>query len=240
MACFRTVLLPSLSLIAALLVPAAHAAKKAPPALAATAYPAHDTHDKDKVTIAVEPFDTRAKGDFFRLDYYGHSLLPVRLVVENDSDAPLDLNQVRIQFVASDGTKLPAATPEELNRRLFRFTDIKQKRIPGTPITWKPTPVDKKILDDDKDFGFSQTVVPAHSSASGFLFYDIKELDDPPMQGAELYVKMVHTQKDGKDSELFAFSVPFDKYLASEKTKRDAEKAVSDAKTVLNNSPVKP
>ena len=211
--------------------PCALAAKKeAPPALAATAYPAHDTHEKEHVTIAAEPLDTRAKGEFFRNDYAGHSILPVRLVIQNDSDAPLDLNQARIQFIAADGTKLPAATPDELNRRLFRFTDIKQKRIPGTPITYKPTPVDKKILDDDKDFSFAQTVVPPHSNASGFLFYDIKEVDDPPLKGAELYVKMIHTKEGSKDNELFAFSVPFDKFLAVEQAKKDAAKSAASAK----------
>ena len=211
--------------------PSAFAAKKvAPPALAASAYPAHDTHEKEHVTIGVEPFDTRAKGEFFRNDYAGHSILPVRLVIQNDSDSPLDLNQARMQFIAADGTKLPAATPEELNRRLFRFTDIKQKRIPGTPITYRPTPVDKKILDDDKDFSFSQTTIPPHTSASGFLFYDIKEVDDPPLKGAELYVKMIHAKDGSKDTELFGFSVPFDKFLAAEKSKKDADKAASSAK----------
>ena len=171
---------PPLALLAACGTPFAFAAKKeAPPALAASAYPAHETHDKEHVTIGAEPFETRAKGEFFRNDYAGHSILPVRLVIQNDGDTPLDLNQARMQFIAADGTKLPAATPDELNRRLFRFTDIKQRRIPGTPITYKPTPVDKKILDDDRDFSFSQTVVPPHSSASGFLFYDIKEVDEP-------------------------------------------------------------
>lgn len=208
--------------------------------LAVTAYPARDTHENEHVTIAAEPFETRAKGDFFRLDYAGHSLLPIRLVIQNDGDSPLDLNQVRIQYIASDGTKVPAATPEEINRRLFRFNDIKQRRIPGTPIPYRPAPVDKKILDDDKDFGFSQTTIPPHSSASGFLFYDIKDLDDPPMKGAELYVKMIHAKKDGKDAELFAFSVPFDKYLAANKARIDAEKAISDAKSTLDKSAVKP
>ena len=110
----------ALALLLAVATPHAFAAKKeAPPALAASAYPAHDTHEKEHVTIGVEPFDTRAKGEFFRNDYAGHSILPVRLVIQNDSDAPLDLNQARMQFIAADGTKLPAATPDELNRRLF-------------------------------------------------------------------------------------------------------------------------
>lgn len=219
-------------LVALLLVsPAAFAAaKKAPPALAAAAYPAHETHEKEHVTIAADPLDGRGQGDFFRLDYLGHSVLPVRLVIANDGDAPLDLNQARIQFIAADGTKLPAATPDELNRRLFRFKDIKEKHIPGTPIAYRPTPVDKKILEDDKDFGFSQTVIPPHTTASGFLFYDIKDLDDPPLRGAELYVKMIHTKTDAKDVELFGFSVPFDKYLAIADAKKNAERAAARAK----------
>lgn len=208
-----------------------HAAKReAPPVLAASAYPAKDAHEKEHVTLAAEPFDNRAKGEFFRNDYAGHSILPVRIVIQNDSDAPLDLNQARMQFIAADGTKLPAATPDELNRRLFRFKDIKEKRVPGTPITYRPTPVDKKILDDDKDFSFSQTVVPPHSAASGFLFYDIKEVDDPPLRGAELYVKMIHAKADGKDSELFGFSVPFDKYLAVADAAREKERAAARAR----------
>jgi hypothetical protein len=239
--CHRLIDMRSSHLIAALALltalPAV-AAKKAPPALAATAYASHETHEKEKVTIGVEPFDTRGKGDFFRLDYAGHSIVPIRMVIQNDSDAPLDLNQVRIQFIASDGTKLPAATPEELNRRLFRFNDIKQKRVPGTPITYHSTPVDKKILDDDKDFSFSQTIIPAHTSANGFLFYDIKDLDDPPLRGAELYVKMIHTKLKDKDEELFAFSVSFDRYLSEAKAKKDADKASADAKDTLNQ--VKP
>lgn len=198
-------------------VPVRAAVKKAPPAPEITAVPARDTHVKEKVTIAAEPFETRSKAEFFRLDYPGHSLLPVRLLIRNDGDMPLDLNEVRIQFISADGTKLPAATPDEMNRRLFRFKDIQPKHVPGTPITYHSQPVDKKILDDDKDFSFNQTTVAPHSTAMGFLFYDVKEIDDPLLKHAEIYVKQVHAG-DAKHTELFAFTVPFDKYLATQKT----------------------
>jgi len=206
------------------------AKKQPPPALAASAYLSRDTHANDKVTVAADPFDTRQKANFFRLDYNGHSIVPIRVIIANDSDTTLDLNQVRIQLIASDGTKIPAATPEELNRRMFRFNDIKQRRIPGTTITYRPTPVNKKITDDDQDFSFSQTSIPPHTSANGFLFYDVRDLDDPALKGAELYVKMMHAKQGDKDTELFAFSVPFDAYLASEKEKRDAARAAAATK----------
>lgn len=225
---FSLRLAPAVAALSLLAAGPCLAAKKAPPAPEPTAVPVRDTHDKEKVTMAAEPFETRAKADFFRLDYPGHSLLPVRLIIRNDSDSSLDLSDVRIQFIAADGTKLPAATPDEMNRRLFRFKDLQPKHIPGTPITYHSTPVDKKILDDDRDFGFAQTTVSPHSTASGFLIYDVKEVDEPLLRGAELYVKQVHAV-DTKHSELFAFSLPFDKYLAAQKATRDAEKA-ADAK----------
>ena len=195
------------------------AARKAPPAPEIMAVPARDTHEKEKITVAVEPFETRAKADFFRLDYPGHSLLPVRLLVKNDSDTAIDLSDVRIQFVAADGTKLPAATPDEINRRLFRFKDLQAKHVPGTPITYHSTPVDKKILDDDKDFSWTQTTVGPHSTATGFLFYDVKEVDDPPLRHAEIYLKQAHLA-DATHTELFAFTVPMDKYLETQKAEK--------------------
>ena len=226
------------ALLAALALAAlpASAAKKliAPPAADASTYPARETHEKEHVTIAAEPFETRAKAEFFRLDYPGHSILPVRVMIKNDGDQALDLNEVRIQFVAGDGTKLPAATPDEINRRLFRFKDLQPKHIPGTPVTYHSTPVDKKIQQDDTDFSFSQTTVPAHSTATGFLFYDVKDVDDPPLRHAELYVKRVHVN-DAKRTELFGFTVPFDPYLAAKKA-ADAAAAESAAKTAAKTA----
>ena len=215
--------------------------RKAPPVPDVNSLAARDAHPKEQVTVAVEPFETRSKADFFRLDYPGHSLLPVRVVIRNDSEHALDLNDVRIQFIAADGTKLPAATPDEINRRLFRFKDIQPKHIPGTPITYHSTPVDKKILDDDKDFGFSQTTVAPHTTASGFLFYDIKDVDDPPLRHAELYVKQMHSS-DGKRTELFAFTLPFDKYLNAEKpaTKDDKAAGKDDSRPATDSGSDKP
>ena len=218
----RPALLLGVSLSILLIAPSLVAAsRKAPPAPDASTVAARDTHDKDKVTVAAEPFDTRSKGDFFRNDYVGHSIMPIRLFVKNDSDSPLDLSDVRIQFIAEDGAKLPAATPDELNRRLFRFKDIQPRHIPGTPITYHSTPVDKKIQDDDKDFSFTETTVPPHTTATGFLFYDTRDLDDPVLRHAEIYVKEAHFA-DAKHTELFAFTVPLDKYLAAEKASKDA------------------
>ena len=170
---------------------AAHAAdhKSAPPAKPAAEYPANDTHPDEHVTIAADPCDDPKLCSFFRLPYIQHGLLPIRVVISNDSDRALSLDDARMQFISANNDKIPAATEDDINRRIFT------------------------LHSDDNDFGFQGTVVNAHSTLAGYLFYDIQDLDEPALKHAELYVKMVHTL-DGKQ-ELFAFTIPLDKWLAA-------------------------
>jgi hypothetical protein len=192
----------------------AHAAdKKAPPAKPAAEYAANDTHPDEHVTIAAEPCDDPKQCPFFRLAYIQHGLLPIRVVITNDSDRALSLEDARIQFISANNDKIPAATEDDINRRLFDFRSTQPIHIPLDPFPIKRTPVDKKVTQDDDDFGFKSSRVQPHSTLAGYLFYDIKDLDDPALKHAELYVKMIHTL-DGTD-ELFAFTIPFDKWLAA-------------------------
>jgi hypothetical protein len=193
---------------------AVHAAdKKAPPAKPASEYPANDTHPTEHVTVAADPCDDPKQCPFFRLPYIQHGLLPIRVIFTNDSDRPITLEDARMQFISANDDKIPAATEDDINRRIFTIHSAQPMHIPLDPFPIHRTPVDKKITEDDDDFGFKSTTVSPHSSLDGYLFYDIKDLDDPALKHAELYVKMVRTL-DGKQ-ELFAFTIPFDKWLAA-------------------------
>jgi hypothetical protein len=186
--------------------------KNPPPAKPAAQYAAVDAHANEHVTIAAEPCDDPKLCPFFRLPYIQHGLLPIRVVITTDSDRALSLEDARMQFISANNDKIPAATEDDINRRLFTIKSAEGTKIPLIPITIHH-PVDKKITQDDNDFGFRSTVVEPHSTLAGYLFYDIKGLDEPALAHAELYVKMVHTL-DGKQ-QLFAFSIPFDKWLAA-------------------------
>jgi len=192
-----------------------HAAehRNAPPVKPASEYPASDTHPNEHLTVAADPCDDPHQCSFFRLPYIQHGLLPIRVIFTNDSDRALSLDDVRIQFISAANDTIPAATEDDINRRIFTLHSAQPIHIPLDPFPIKRTPVDKKISEDDNDFGFQGTVVNAHSTLAGYLFYDIKGLDDPALRHAELYIKEVHTL-DGKQ-ELFAFSIPFDKWLAA-------------------------
>ncbi len=209
--------------------------RKAPPVKPAGQYDAFDAHETEQVTIAADPCDDPADCKFFRLPYVQHGLLPVHVIITNDSDRALSLDDARLQFISANNDVIPAATPEDINRRLFNIKNTKSSKIPmPAPIPAIPihhAPVDKKITQDDDDFGFQGTIVNAHSTLAGYLFYDVKPLDDPALKGAQFYVKKVHSQDMKK--ELFAFSIPFDKWLKAQDArdkKTQSEQPVTPAK----------
>ena len=211
--------LRKLALLAFVVPMAASAGDKprpAPPVKPAAQYVVNESHPNEKVTVAADPCDDEDQCKFFRLPYVSHGFLPVRVIVSNDRDQPLDLAEVRIQFFPAAGGKEAAATDDDLNRRLFHGKDAAGTKLPIIPITIHHQPVDQKILNDDTDFGFTSTTVPPHTTRAGYVFYDTRGLDDPVMKGAELYVKQIHTTDDkGARLELFAFTLDFDKWLAA-------------------------
>jgi hypothetical protein len=187
---------------------------EAPPVKPANQYAAFDTHSNEHVTIAADPCNDPAQCSFFRLPYVQHGFIPVRVVITNDGDTALTITDVRIQFISAANDKVPAADLEEINRRLFNLKKSMGIHLPlPIPITVHHEAVDKKITQDDNDFGFRSTTVNPHSTLGGYLFYDVRGIDDPPLKGAQIYVKMIHNL-DNKH-ELFPFTIPLDKWLAA-------------------------
>ena len=224
----KPVLLAVLALPLAAL--AADKPRPAPPLKPVAQYPMNETHENEKVSIAVDPCDDLDACPFFRLPYVSHGFVAVRIIVQNDRDDALSLDEVRMQFLPAEGEKEAAATDEDLNRRLFSQKQAQGTRMPIIPITIHHEPVDKKILNDDADFGFASTIVPPHSTRAGYVFYDTRGIDDPVLKGAQLLVKEIrYSDVKGAQHELFSFTLPFDKWLdTQDKAPKKADKAKSD------------
>jgi hypothetical protein len=174
----------------------AHAekARKPIPPQPAETYPMHQTNGH--VTIAAEPGDIKDLRPNTRLDYFGHDMLPIRVIVTNDSERPLTLDDARIHFISAANDSIPAATPDDLQRRLFTIKSATGKKIPlplpiPIPITAGKQNVDKKITDDDNDFGFQTTTIQPHTTVAGYLYYDISDLDQPVLTHATLELRKV-------------------------------------------------
>lgn len=222
------------ALLLGILVPVARAADKprpAPPVKPAAEYALHEEHKNEHVTLAVEPCLEEAACGFFRLPYIDHGFIPVRVIVTNDRDEALILDDARMQLLPAEGDKIPAANDEEINRRLFSRKRAEGTRLPIIPITIHHEPVDKQITNDGNDFGFQSTTIPPHSTRAGYVFYDVRDLDEPALKGAELLVKMMH-YVDGKTvrHELFAFNLPFDTWLAAQPKSAGKKRTAEDEK----------
>jgi hypothetical protein len=197
-----------------LALPAVASDHTPPPVQPATAFAAVEVHDNEKVAIAVEPYDTRAREAIFRVDYLSHGVMPVRLIVTNLGDRPISLRDARILFLTAAGDKIQAAEPEDVERLMTRKEREGSKiPMPGPipAIKLKPKASNREIEQDFDTFEYQALVVEPHTTRAGFLFYDVSQLDNP-LRGAKLHL---HKLRDADGNELFYFEIPFDKYLKS-------------------------
>lgn len=179
----------------------------------ASTYASYDAHAAEGVVIAAEPFDTKEKGEIFRVPYIENGFMPVYIVVTNNSDKPISLDQARIDFISAQNDRIFAAQPEDIERRMNHVRGagkVIPLPAPLPPMKSKPKTADKKIEQDFSEFQYSAVTVPPHSTRAGFLFYDVQGLGDKPLKGARLTLRDL---RDASGKELFSFDIPFDKYL---------------------------
>ncbi len=148
----------------------------------AHSYPAHDDHPAEKVSIAVDPYDVEDKASIFSVNYRNHGYMPVFFVITNDGDQPVSLVGMKAQLNTKDRSKL----------------------LPKGG-------VDRKTWDEIEQAQFGAKAVEPHSTARGFLFFDIADISNP-LAGANFYLTGV---RDGKGNELMYFEVPLEKYLSA-------------------------
>lgn len=203
-----------LALAFSLAPPAIATDHKLPQVEPATSFAAVEAHEKERVAIAAEPYDTKEKESLFRVDYLGHGVMPIRLIVTNNGDRPISLRDARILFQTPAGDRIQAAEPEDVERLMTRKEREGGKiPMPGPipKIHMKPKASNKDIEADFDQFEYGALVVEPHTTRAGFLFYDVSQLDNP-LKGSKLHL---HKLRDADGNELFYFEIPFDKYLQS-------------------------
>lgn len=188
-----------------------------PAAQAARAYPAHDDHPMEKVAVAVDPYDLEDKASIFSVNYRNYGYMPVFFVITNDGDQPLSLAGMVAQLNTKDRSKLFPATMDDLLRRLSHPSRNDTNPLPY-PLPRKEVKggVNRKTWDEIERAQFGATAVAPHSTARGFLFFDIAGISNP-LAGANFYLMGV---RDAKGNELMYFEIPMEKYLSAPEVKR--------------------
>jgi len=177
-----------------------------PPAKHAATYALHESHDDESVSIALDPYDTPEKTAIFKVRYRDSGLMPIRLIVSNDSDKPLMLDDLKVVLVTGTRVRLQPATKEDIYRRISRPEKSISKPtvkipIPGTGK--RPTSISQEAFEEVGSAIFVTVPVTPHATNSGFLFFDVIDVERPEA-GAHLYISGVRAGT----KELFYFDIP--------------------------------
>jgi hypothetical protein len=185
-----------------------------PSARPAASYPAHDEHSLEKVTVAVDPYDMGDKAQIFTTDYHNYGYLPMFFIVTNDGDQPVSLTGMKAELITVQRAKLSPATNDELMRRISR-------PAPKTGPSPLPIPIpggkvkgaiSGKTREEIERAQFGARAVEPHSTAAGFLFFDVSEIASPALAGANFYLTGV---RDAGGKELMYFEIAMEKYLSA-------------------------
>jgi hypothetical protein len=189
-----------------------------PEAQPARTYPAHDEHPMEKVTVAVDPYDVEYKASIFSINYRKYDFMPIFFVITNDSDQPIALADMKAQLNTVDRSKLPPSTPEDLARRMSHPSRSDTPNPLPIPLPGKKVKggLSEKAMDELERAQFGAKAVEPHSTARGFLFFDVSDISNP-LAGAHFYLTGV---RDSKGTELMYFEIALEKYLSAPDPKK--------------------
>ncbi len=176
-----------------------------PRAQNANTYALKDAHPNEKVTAALDVYDTSPKDDIFLTHYNQEGILPVLLVITNDGDQPITVQNMRAELVTARRTKLEALNTDDVFRRVAHIKGSSTPQRVG-PITLGGTKNKKaqKQYQEILSARFAAEAVEPHTTKSGFLFFDISGISQP-VEGAHIYLTRI---RDAGGNELMYFEIP--------------------------------
>ena len=182
-----------------------------PQAQPAKTYPAHDEHPMERVAVGVDPYDLADKAKIFSVQYNEIGFLPLFVTVTNDGDQPVQLAGMKAQLVTKSRAKISPAVEDDIARRLTRPSASTNRYPIPFPTKKVKGGLSKQAIEEIQNAQFVAKAVEAHSTQSGFLFFDVSEIS-VPLAGAHFYLTGV---RDAKGNELMYFEIPLEKYLSA-------------------------
>jgi hypothetical protein len=181
-----------------------------PAAQPAKTYPAHDEHPAEAVTVGLDPYDMADKASIFSVHYSDVGLMPIFVVITNDGNQPVSLTGMAAELITVNRTKIPAATQDDIYRRISRPTAT----VSPNPLPWPKKAkgsMSKDAIEEIQNAQFAAKAVEPHGTQAGFMFFDVSDISNP-LNGARFFLTGV---RDPKGNELMYFEVPLEKYLSA-------------------------
>ncbi len=163
-----------------------------------SSYTAKQTNDN--VTVAVSAYDTEelAHTAFGKLDPNQYGVLPVLVIIQNDTGQALKLDHLEVEYTSFDRQHVEATPPSEVQT----LGGGRRPSLPnGTPIHIKhKSPLNTWEIEGR---GFAAQMLPPHESANGFFYFQTEH-----RPGAKFYLTGIKVASTGKD--ILYFEIPLD------------------------------
>jgi hypothetical protein len=172
--------------------------KFTPPAIEAI----QSKQTSDGVVIAALAYNTEeeAKTAFGKLHPYEYGILPVLVIVRNDSKGAVGLQKMRFEYISPSGGKAEAVPASDVRyARSPKRPNYGPGPIPGIRLKGK-NPLENQVIEDR---GFAAKMLPPGESAYGFVYFRSGH-----RPGSRLYITGLQDAASGK--ELFYFDIELD------------------------------
>jgi len=166
----------------------------------AISYSSHQT--SEKVTIGASVYDTpdKARTAFGKLNPYQYGIVPVLVVIQNDSGQTIRVDRIRVDYVAPDGSHVDA-TPAPDIRYLngTRQPKVVTGPLPtgGPHLSRHKNPLDAWEIEGR---AFSGKMIPAGESVGGFFYFQTGH-----RPGARVYVTGLEEASSRRELLYFEF-----------------------------------
>ena len=178
----------------------------APQAANANTYPSKDAHPNEKVTAAIDVYNSAPKSDIFITHYSEEGIVPVLLIITNDGDQPVIVKNMQAQLVTSNRTKLGGLEVDDVFRRVAHIqgSSAAPPRIGPIQLGGNKNKKAQQQYDEIMRAHFAAEAVEPHTTKSGFLFFDVQGVKSA-VAGSNIYLTGI---RDNRGNELMYFEIP--------------------------------
>ena len=155
----------------------------------------------EQVTVGAKSFDrSELTEPVFgkKADLLKYGVLPVLVVIENKGQTALDLQNLEVNLVASDGRHAQAVEPDELLHLGRKSSRPGMTRAP-IPLPRKKNPMESPEIVTRS---FTAKMLPPGDKADGFFYFEAK-----PEAGDRLYVNGIRQARTRKELLYFEFAL---------------------------------
>src|SRR5580692_2469469 len=163
-----------------------------------SSYPNQQTNDKVTLAAAVYNTEELAHTAFGKLDPNRYGVLPVLVIIQNDTDQALKLDHLDVEYTGVDGRRVEATPANEVQT-------LGGTERPNIQTTTNPLPrlhKHKNPLDVWEIDGrsFAAKLLPPHESANGFFYFQTTHLP-----GSKFYLIGIEAAATGQEVLYFEF-----------------------------------